>query len=213
MSIASEITRLQGAKADIKTAIEAKGVTVPSAASIDTYGTYVGQISAGGTCGHTGTVDTAGLQLLVWDAQDIQWLQDHVWWDAADDAVWAVSAAEKAYGPTGATPITWATRADIKFNQEVRFLPKLTPSGTSFQSIFSGYRFLKAIPTHGWNTANITTFNSSFYACYTLRSVGNIGEWDTGNVTTLNAMFQNCYYIEDVGDLDDWDLSKNTALS
>ena len=45
MSVASEITRLQGAKADIKTAIEAKGVTVPSNALIDTYNTYIGQIS------------------------------------------------------------------------------------------------------------------------------------------------------------------------
>lgn len=44
MSIASEITRLQGAKADIKTAIEAKGVTVPSSATLDDYDTYIGQI-------------------------------------------------------------------------------------------------------------------------------------------------------------------------
>ena len=44
MSIATEIARLQTAKADIKTAIESKGVTVPSNASIDTYDTYVSQI-------------------------------------------------------------------------------------------------------------------------------------------------------------------------
>lgn len=48
MSIASEISRIQQAKADIKTAIEAKGVTVPSSATIDTYDDYVSQISGGG---------------------------------------------------------------------------------------------------------------------------------------------------------------------
>lgn len=48
MSIASEITRLQGAKSDIKTAIEAKGVTVPSSAKLDDYDTYISQISGGG---------------------------------------------------------------------------------------------------------------------------------------------------------------------
>lgn len=48
-SIATELTRIQTAKADIKTAIEAKGVTVPSDALIDTYDTYIGQISGGGT--------------------------------------------------------------------------------------------------------------------------------------------------------------------
>lgn len=48
MSIASEITRLQGAKADIKSAIEAKGVTVPSSAKLDTYDDYIAQITVGG---------------------------------------------------------------------------------------------------------------------------------------------------------------------
>ncbi len=48
MSIASEITRLQTAKADIKTAIEDKGVTVPSAATLDDYADYVDAIQTGG---------------------------------------------------------------------------------------------------------------------------------------------------------------------
>lgn len=48
MSIATELTRIQQAKADIKTAIEAKGVIVPSSATIDTYDDYVSQISGGG---------------------------------------------------------------------------------------------------------------------------------------------------------------------
>lgn len=49
MTIASEITRLQGAKADLKTSIEAKGVTVPSSATIDTYSGYVDQIQTSST--------------------------------------------------------------------------------------------------------------------------------------------------------------------
>lgn len=48
-TIAQEITRLQTAKADIKTAIEAKGVTVPSSALISDYDTYVSQITGGGS--------------------------------------------------------------------------------------------------------------------------------------------------------------------
>lgn len=49
MSVASEITRLQGAKASIKSAIEAKGVTVPSNALLDSFATYIAQISGGST--------------------------------------------------------------------------------------------------------------------------------------------------------------------
>ena len=48
MAITQEITRIQGAKADIKSAIEAKGVSVPSNALIDTYDDYVAAIPSGG---------------------------------------------------------------------------------------------------------------------------------------------------------------------
>lgn len=44
MTIASEIQRLQTAKADIKTAIQGKWVTVPASAKLDTYDDYVSQI-------------------------------------------------------------------------------------------------------------------------------------------------------------------------
>ena len=48
MAISDEITRLQQAKADLKTAIEGKGVTVPSNATLDDYADLVDSIEAGG---------------------------------------------------------------------------------------------------------------------------------------------------------------------
>ena len=48
MSIANEITRLQNAKADIKSSIENKGVTVPSSAKLDGYSDYIDAIQSGG---------------------------------------------------------------------------------------------------------------------------------------------------------------------
>ena len=59
MSVASEITRIQNAKSDIKSAIENKGVSVPSNALIDTYATYISQISGGssGLTYETGTYE------------------------------------------------------------------------------------------------------------------------------------------------------------
>ena len=44
MSIASEISRLQTAKADIKTALENKGITVPSSTKIDGYAQLINGI-------------------------------------------------------------------------------------------------------------------------------------------------------------------------
>lgn len=58
MSIADDLTRIQGAKADIKTAIESKGVTVPSSALIDEYPGYVDAIQQGG--GGSTLTPTAG---------------------------------------------------------------------------------------------------------------------------------------------------------
>ena len=45
MSVATEITRLQTAKENIKTALESKGVTVPSDATLDSFNVYVEEIS------------------------------------------------------------------------------------------------------------------------------------------------------------------------
>ena len=48
MSVATELTRIQTAKADIKASIEAKGVTIPSDALINQYADYVDEIQTGG---------------------------------------------------------------------------------------------------------------------------------------------------------------------
>lgn len=45
MTIASEITRLQWAKSDIKTSIEGKWISVPSNAKLDSYSGYIDQIT------------------------------------------------------------------------------------------------------------------------------------------------------------------------
>lgn len=47
MAISDEISRLQSAKADIKTAIEGKGVTVPSSTLLDGYAALISSIPAG----------------------------------------------------------------------------------------------------------------------------------------------------------------------
>lgn len=61
MSIATDLTRIQTAKADLKTAIEGKGVTVPSATKIDGYADLVDAIQTGGG----GGVDLSGVAVPV----------------------------------------------------------------------------------------------------------------------------------------------------
>ena len=49
MSIATEITRINNAKAALKTAIEGKGVTVPESTTLDGYAALVDALSGGGS--------------------------------------------------------------------------------------------------------------------------------------------------------------------
>lgn len=48
MSIADDLTRIQTAKSDLRTAIQGKGVSVPSSAMIDDFPDYVDAIQQGG---------------------------------------------------------------------------------------------------------------------------------------------------------------------
>lgn len=59
MAISDEITRLQQAKAALKTSIEGKGVTVSSSATLDDYADLVDSIEAGGG----GDPDVEGIDL------------------------------------------------------------------------------------------------------------------------------------------------------
>ena len=65
MSVASEIQRIQGAEADIKTAIAGKGVTVPASAKIDDLADLIDAIQTGG--GGSTLTPTAGDYPVVGD--------------------------------------------------------------------------------------------------------------------------------------------------
>lgn len=96
MSVASEILRLEGAKADIKTAIEAKGVTVPSSAKLDDYNTYVAQIPTGSS------VNLTTLQVTpTTSTQTITPTSPVDGWDEVD--VSAIQTQTKSTNPTTST--------------------------------------------------------------------------------------------------------------
>lgn len=58
MSISTDLTRLQSAKAAMKTAIQNKGVTVPGDAKLDAFAALIDSIEAGGGGGINATAGT-----------------------------------------------------------------------------------------------------------------------------------------------------------
>lgn len=212
-TVEQNLERILTAKADLKTAIEAKGVTVPSATLIDGYADLVDQIPTGGG-GYTGHVDTEGLQALGWDADDIAWLQAHVWWNEEDDAEWAVTAANRDMGPNGATPLTWANRANFRNNPDLRYFPKLdTPSGNNIQILLATYyQFVVAIPAQDWDMTGKTVLLQMFSNCVSLRSLGDISRWNTSSVTNVSQMFGNCISLQEIN-LSGWDTGSVSNFS
>ena len=77
MSIASEITRLQGAKADIIRAITNKGVTVPSSAKIDELAPLILSIIGGVTIGGR-TYRTVVIGGKEWMAENLDYKFSHL---------------------------------------------------------------------------------------------------------------------------------------
>ena len=162
---------------------------------------------------YTGHVDTAGLTALGWDSYDIQWLQDHVWWDAEDDAFWAVTEANKAFGPNGTTPITWSNYRTYQYDSNLRYFPKLAAStAANKQTLFSYFPHIVAIPAEDWDMSTTTGMQQMFTNCSSLRSLGDISQWDTSNVTNMRGIFSRCPTLESL-DLSGWDTSSVTTFN
>lgn len=111
MSIASDVTRIESAKAAIKAAIEDKGVTVPDATLLDGMAALIESIEAGGSIrveqGSVTLAEKAGIYTFVDDNPDIfiVYIEDdsqkqynqcqYVWAMVQDKRVWTYSGKDR----------------------------------------------------------------------------------------------------------------------
>ena len=174
MSIASEITRLQNAKADIKSSIEEKGVTVPSTATLDEYSELIDSIPAGG-----GDID--------WSA---------IGFDGMPQAI------QDGYDYAIEIKNNWNSSSSLigKFYNDYKlvFMPSVNTSGkTSTVQMFSYAYSLISVAL--FDMSSVTKASEMFRDCHSLK---NIPKFNTSNVTTMNRMFSNCYSLTTVPFLD-----------
>lgn len=201
MSIASEISRIQTAKAAIKASIENKGVTVPSGTLIDGYSTLIDQISGGG-----GSAIPANLSSWNYDANG----------NVTSVVYTASTMTTNCYQNSPMTAITITNLTSIPnyafyssnlktvniqsnitsvgqyafyYCTSLEDLKGLSGVTTLNQSVFHNCNYLRSI-----DLDNVATLSggSQFYGCYRLLNEINI----PSSVTTLPSSFiQYCYSL------------------
>ena len=176
MSVASEITRLQNAKASIKTSIENKGVTVGDG-TIDTYASKIDEISTSSAILGTKTITANGT------------------YKASDDNLDGYSQVEVETSGVDINDYYNLTKKNqgnaISY---IKAFPKFDTSGyTDFSSFFSGIFNIETVPL--LNTSNATNMYNMFSNCSSLKTIPLI---DTSKVTRTESMFSNCSSLETI---------------
>ena len=163
MSITSEITRLQNAKNDIKTAIEAKGVEIPSNATLDEYSDYVEEIPTGIT--PTGTINITE--------------------NGTHDVTNYASANVNVSG--GETlKISAGDTHDGGYYNTFSSIPKLEIVGTKGNYMFNKYGG-EVIPKLE-NTQNLTSGINMFRDTHKVKNY-NLGDFNSSNMVNMSSMF------------------------
>lgn len=84
------------------------------------------------------------------------------------------------------------------------YLPELnTENAVTMESMFYGCIALRTIPK--FNTSKVKTMCQMFMNCYDLKTIPEI---DTGNVIDMNAMFYNCFDLETIPEIDTHSVKK-----
>lgn len=205
MSIASEITRLQNAKASLKTSINAKTDAQHQInnETLEDYSNFVDSITAGGSPEYTGSYDSEGLssQNIGWTSDDISYYQNnYVQWMSEFDDYYKLTTTDKSgvtsnkcrYYPKSASfgPIN---DAFYGYNKLIGIPYKDTSNRTTFEQCFMNCYNLLGIPLI--DTSSCTSFRQMFASCYALFKIPLI---DTSNGTNTGSMFNNCYSLRKV---------------
>lgn len=200
MSIANEITRLQNAKASLKSSINSKTdaqhqITVEK---LEEYADFVDSISTGGSTKlFTGHYDTEGLRTIGWTDEEIQYYQDNgVQWNEEEDGLFELNSTELAGDDSKNTRFLPKNTTKNNFNKYRRLLaiPLIDTSNKTSIS-FSGCNSLTTIPL--LNTSNVTSI--SFSKCLSLTTIPLL---NTSNVTNMSYMFNGCYSLTTIPLLD-----------
>lgn len=229
MSIADQITRLQNAKASIKTSIENKGVTVSDDTKLDGYPALIDNIQTGGSGGETTSSYWPGFfesRTRKGEAQEhARFLFAYGYIKDENDKN-LIENMDTSNMVSMNSMFYYLNNYNTLSSIEDLDLTKWDVSKSKdFQSLFYSCK-LKTINISGWNFSSATSFYNMFNSAYISTismlncNTSTIKDWsysfsysksasidmtgcDTSNATTMSSMFGNSRNLTTViGELD-----------
>ena len=207
-TIAENITRIQGAKNDIRTAIVGKGVDVPADAHIDEYAGYIQNIKTGGGGGGEPSgkmMIPNGISLSASTFTTLDMGQQD--WSKVYDCSLMFQDCSKLETIENFPLDMEMLTCDRLFYNCTKLItgPMMNFSKvTKMGFLFDGCSGLTSVELS--DTSNITDMDGWFRDCASLTSVP---QFDTSNVTTMNQMFSDCKSLTSVPMMD---TSKVTSM-
>lgn len=215
MTTAENLNRIIQAKADIKQAIENKGVTLSAEAKIDEFSYAIRlipqEISEGKWVVPNGTL-FQGSNFSSFDGRMLD----------VSNITNMNGLFKNCHSVTSIDVTGWNTASvtDMSnlFNTsslltEIKGLQGLDLSSvTTISSMFYYCSKITSIDVAGWNTGSISNMGSLFEYCSVLTEINGIENFDTKNLTDMSRLFANCSKLTSV-DLSKWDLSKVTSMA
>ena len=179
MSIENQITRLQGAKESIKTAIEAKGVTVGDDVKLDGYAELIDSITVGSGDGEE-HVNPDFYNLRTNNGTDYSNLFDSYRGTNLDLSNWDTSiVTNMSYMFTSCSALTSLSLSNWD-----------TSKVTNMNNMFNYCSGLTLLDLSNFDTSSVTTMSYMFGYCNKLISVDITG-WNTAKVKNMDSMFYN----------------------
>ena len=199
MSIKNEITRLQNAKASIKTAIENKGVTVSDDVKLDGYAALIDNISVGSGDGEE-HVKPDFYSLRTNNGTNYGYLFYN-------------------YKGKNLDVSNWDTSKVTNMNYMFGYCSSLTSLNlsnwdiskvTDMNSVFYSCKSLTSLDLSSFNTSNVTNMNNMFRDCTSLTSL-DLSNFNTSNVISMSYMFSGCNKLTSL-DLSKFNTSKAIGI-
>ena len=217
MAISQEITRLQNAKASLKTSINAKTDQQHQITdeTIDDYSNFVDSITTGGGSVYTGHYDSSGLSQIGWSNSEVQFYQNNgVYWNEELDNYYKLKTNELSGDDSSQTRFIPKNTTKTNFSDYYKLIavPQIDITNiSSFKSMFLNCYCLSAVDLSNYNTTNITTAQDMFSSCWNLKHI-NLDNIITTNIQSMSGMFSACRSIKEL-DLSNFNTSNVTDMS